>query len=381
MDGSGLPTGRVSVRCGRRRLVLAGAMAAALGVGSGERSAEAYLFYDSGALDYIVPSSEAIRWSAGAWGPGRTLVWEIEDGADWSLLFDSADSVAPFLSDALSVWSGIETADISWRLASVAKPPESEETARFGDSRNRVFLERRGDYWRTGASIWWVRNRTREVWEITECDVGLPWHWWLDDEFQPEPDLDSEDLQQNITRFAAEEFGHCLGLHQPAVFPASPRLRLSTAENDHDWYWTPVWRPGSVMQWWEAPSPDDQVGASLLRPGRGWLSGTGTVAGFLETDGEPVPYAHVYAVRRTPDGMRDPVGAFANARGEFLIEGLPPGDYVLWAHPIRYYWLQSPLIQDDAETEVKDSVLAHPVRVEAGRNTEGITIPMQRGRE
>ena len=94
-----------------------------------------------------------------------------------------------------------------------------------------------------------------------------------------------------------------------------------------------------------------------------------------------MPYAHVYALRRTRDGMRDPVGAFANGRGEFLIEGLPPGDYVLWAHPIRYYWLQWPLIQDDAETDVRDAVLAHPVRVEAGGITDRITIPLQRGRK
>ena len=373
--------GSVHSRRGRRWFGLAAAVVATFGLGSVKDRAEAYLFYDNGALDYIVPASQAIRWSSDAWGPGRTLVWEIEDGEDWSLLFDSAESVVPFLSDALSVWSGIETADISWRLAGIAKSPDNEETARFGDSRNRVFLERRGDYWRAGASIWWVRNRTREVWEITECDVGLPWDWWLDDEFQPEPDLDPEDLQRTITRFASEEFGHCLGLHQPAEFPASARLRLSTAENDHDWYWTSVWRPGSVMRWWESPSPDDQVGASLLRPGAGWLSGTGTVAGFLEAGGEPVPYAHVYAVRLTPGGTRDPVGAFANAHGEFLIEGLPPGDYVLWAHPIRYHWNQRPLIQDDAETDIKDSVLAHPIRVGAGRTTDRITIPLQRGRK
>ena len=378
MGRGGLPTGRVHAGFGCRRLVLAGAVAAALGVGSGDKSAEAYLFYDNGALDYIVPSSEAIRWSADAWGPGETLVWEIEDGEDWSLLFESADSVAPFLADALSVWSGIETADISWRLAGVAKPPENGETARHGDSENRVYLERNGDYWRWGASIWWVRNWTRDVWEVTECDVGLPWHSWLDDELQPE--LDPEDLQRNITRFAAIEFGHCLGLHQPAEFPASQLLRRSTAENDRRGYGTPVWHPGSVMRWWESPSPDDRVGASLLRPGAGWLSGTGIVAGVLEAAGEHVPYAHVYAVRNTADGMRDPVGAFANARGEFLIEGLAPGEYVLWAHPIRYYRLQWPLILDAAETDVKDTIRALPVRVEAGRITDGITIPMQPGR-
>ena len=356
-------------------------MAAALGVGSQEQSAEAYLFYDNGALDYIVPSSEAIRWSADAWGPGRTLVWEIEDGEDWSLLFDAADTVAPFVSDALSVWSGIETADISWRLAGVTEPPQNGETTRFGDSHNRVFLERRGNYWRTGASIWWIRNRTRKVWEVTECDVGLPWHWWLDDEFQPLPNLDPEDLQRSITRFASRAFGHCLGLHEPADFPASTRIRASRAEDDHDWYWTSVWRPGSAMHWWNSASPDDGVGASLLRPRAGWLSTTGSVAGSLESAGEPVRYAHVYALRRTADGLRDPVGAFANARGEFLIEGLPPGDYVLWAHPIRYHSRQRPLISEDAVIDAKDAVLAHPVPVEAGRTTDGITMPMPRGRQ
>ena len=320
-----------------RRLGVSAACALTLGLGSREDHAEAYLFYDNGALDYIVPASEAIRWAADAWGAGRTLVWEIEDGEDWSLLFDSAESVVPFLSDALSVWSGIETADISWRLAGVAKPPESAETARFGDSRNRVFLERRGDSWRAGASIWWIRDRTREVWEITECDVGLPWHWWLDDEFQPEPDLDSEDLQRNITRFAAEEFGHCLGLHQPAVFPASPRLRLSTAENDHDWYWTPVWRPGSVYV---------NGGRRLLRTTRSarrysGLVGAGCPApGRLPASSKPTanrcPMRTCMPSGALPTACEIPVGAFANARGEFLIEGLPPGDYVLWAHPIRY---------------------------------------------
>ena len=353
----------------------------AVGVAASYRDSEAYLFYDNGALDYIVPSSQAIRWSSDAWGPGQTLRWEVEDGEDWSLLFDSAEGVAPLFSDALSVWSGIETADISWRLAGVAQPPANTETGRFGDSRNRLFLERSGNFYRAGAFVWSVRNPALEVWEITECDVGLPWHWYLDDAFQPDPERDPEDLQRSITRFAAREFGHCLGLHRPAEFPASFRLRRSRAENDRVGYWTPVWRPGSVMLWWPSPSPDDQVGASLLRPVTGWRTGTGTVAGLLEVNGEPVPYAHVYALRRTPEGMRDPVGAFSNARGDFLIEGLPPGDYVLWAHPIRYHWNQQPLIQDDAEIDVKDTVFAHPVRIEAGRTTGRVAVAMQRGRQ
>ena len=93
-----------------------------------------------------------------------------------------------------------------------------------------------------------------------------------------------------------------------------------------------------------------------------------------------MPYAHVYALRLTPDGMRDPVGAFTNARGEFLIEGLPPGDRFLWAHPINDWWDHAPLLLEGAETNVKDTFLPLPIRVEAGRVTDGITIPMQPGR-
>ena len=358
-----------------RRLGFSAACALTLGLGSTNDRAEAYLLYDNGALDYIVPASEAIRWAADAWGSGRTLVWEVEDGPDWPLLLDhSAEDFGVYVEEALSVWSGIPTADISWRLSGVV---EQLEEPRFGDSHNRVFFDVEDGI--SGAAAWWIRNRDLQVWEIAECDVGAPRYWlrWIEEN----EDVDTEDLRRNAIGFLNREFGHCLGLHQPAEFPGSHRLRISRAENDHDWYSTPVWRPGSVMRGWDSPSPDDQVGASLLRPRAGWPSSRGSVAGSLESDGEPVPYAHVYALRRTRDGMRDPVGAFANGRGEFLIEGLPPGDYVLWAHPIRYYWLQWPLIQDDAETDVRDAVLAHPVRVEAGGITDRITIPLQRGRK
>ena len=52
---------------------------------AGERSA-AYVLLGNGAPDYIVPASEALRWSSDVWGPGQTLVWEIEDGPGWELL-------------------------------------------------------------------------------------------------------------------------------------------------------------------------------------------------------------------------------------------------------------------------------------------------------
>ena len=366
---------------------LAVATVSVLGLGPSDDPAEAYLLYDNGALDYIVGSDEGLRWSEEAWGPRETLLWELEDGADWSLLFDAADDVAPIIEEALAMWSGIETADISWQLAGVADPVE--DTSRFGDSRNHVFLERRrsGDHvwYYIGAHIWWVRNPARSAWEVTECDVGLPWHLWLDDDLlgpRRRSGLDSDDVR-SMLRMAAREFGHCLGLGPAVQFPGTRRLRTTPSDDDGFWRRGGAWeeRAPFMGNYWEPLSLDDRVAASLLRPRAGWRGTVGSLSGVLESDGASVPYAHVYAIRQTGSGMREPVGAFSNREGEFVIEGLPRGDYILWALPIRYYWNHSRLIQAGAATDVKDALALHPVRVDPGRVTDGITITMRRGRE
>ena len=347
----------------------------ALAAGLGPGSALAYRFYDNGITnDYIVHSSKAIRWSADVWGPGRTLEWEIEEGPDWALLLDhSAEDFVPPVAEALSQWSDISTADISWRLSGVTEPGEG---SRFGDSRNSVFFEPESRV--RGAAIWWVRNPASGAWEITECDIGLPDYFldWLKD------GADAEDLRRWTKQRVLLWSGHCLGLGRAAEFP-SPRYLRDPRSGDSIWFWTDVWSPRPALGWrlQDSLAHDDRTGASLLRPQAGWNSRVGAISGVLESDGTPVPYAHVYALRRTAQGLRDPVGAFANAQGEFVIEGLPRGDYLLWAHPIRDYYLHPPLILSGAATDVRDAVRAQPVRVTARRVTEGIRITMRRGRK
>ena len=361
---------------GRRRLGLAVVLLVAFGLGSERDEAEAYRLYDNGALDYIVGSDRALRWSPEAWGPGSTLVWEIENGPDWALLsglVDSAQDLEPFVEEALALWAAVPTADISWRLRGIE---ERSEESRFGDSRNSVFFDPESGI--RGAAAWWIRNHSRDAWETAECDVSIPplhdWEW---------VELDADWAEDWMGSFLAQELGHCLGLGSTAEFAASRRLRASSSGGDFSWRRTAPWSPTPAMKWRQPASlaPDDRVGASLLRPRAGWIETTGRLSGVLESDGEPVAYAHVWALRRSADGMRDPVGAFANAQGEFLIEGLPPGDYALWAHPIRWYRDQRPLIENGANTDLKDAVLVHPQRVAAGQVTDGIVIPMRRGRE
>ncbi len=359
-----------------RRLVRGAAFVITVGLGSGGNPAGAYRLYDNGALDYIVGSDQAIRWSAEAWGPGQTLVWQVEDGPDWPLLFDSTQDIVPLAERALAAWSEVPTADISWRMAGVVEPGEGP---RFGDSANRVFFD--GESGIGGAVIWWVRNHALDSWEIMECDVGIPGYWvdWVDE--------DADAATRNVPLFLLKEFGHCFGLGRAALPPGSIGLRASAEDSSRQYFTSSaVWLPWPAMSWWRrpdslSPSSDDRVGASLLRPRTGWPSSVGALSGTLEMEGQPVPYAHVYALRRSGGGeMRHPVGAFANAGGEFLIEGLPPGDYLLWAHPIRFFHQHWPLIEGGGATDMKDTVLMHPVRVEAGAVTGGIAIPMRRGR-
>ncbi len=365
------------------RASVAGTVLLLTGFGWSHHPAEAYRLYDNGGLDYIVGSDEALRWSADVWGPGDTLVWRIENGPDWARLWGSVSEVTPLVEATLSAWSGIETADISWRLEGVRDPPEE---SRFGDSRNAVYLDTWSDI--VGAAHWWVRDDASGRWKMTECDVGLPWYWWLDEHLERDDSLDAERLTRWTTQFLAKEVGHCLGLGNTEPFPGSRRVRRSSVReedgsDDAVWRRTAVWAPRPTMGSGSLPlALDDRVGASLARPRTGWGSSVGSVAGILESEGERVRYAYVWAVRRLPSGeMRNPVGAFSNGRGEFLIEGLEAGQYILWAKPIRDRRPHQRLIASEATTDVKDSVLALPVRVAAGRTSDGITIPMRRGRK
>jgi len=77
-------------------------------------------------------------------------------------------------------------------------------------------------------------------------------------------------------------------------------------------------------------SPDDVAGLSLLYPTPGFLPATGTITGQVATAGEAVNLASVVAL--SPDGSA--ISALTNPDGTFAIQGLPPGSYYLYAHPL-----------------------------------------------
>ena len=345
--------------------------------------ADAYRFRSTGS-SYITTAAEAVRWSATIWGPGDALVWRVSDVPEWSRWFGSAENALPALSKALEAWSNIPTADVSWRVDGVAAIDEARDTALF------ISIDPDSE---TGG---YARIRGRGD-RITECSVHLgswagrePPDWWhkLDED-------DPERLYPALPTLI-HEFGHCLGLLHSVGLPGQIGLTVRyDFDTERDRY-QHVWvdsseaspRDPQMSYGWsdygiEYPvTRDDIVGASLLRPARNWKRGTGSIAGQVLLDGEPLGYTHVWAFGDgSTRGMPNAVGAFSDRDGKVLIEGLPPGVYSLWVSSMGSRSAHFDLVGRGSLIDLAETMRPFPVLVTAGNTTEDVQIHAYRGRD
>jgi hypothetical protein len=75
---------------------------------------------------------------------------------------------------------------------------------------------------------------------------------------------------------------------------------------------------------------DDIAAISSLYPARAFQASTGTIAGRVTSGGQPVHLASVVAIR--PNGAA--VSALTALDGSYQIQGLPPDQYMVYAHPL-----------------------------------------------
>src|SRR5579863_2682262 len=111
---------------------------------------------------------------------------------------------------------------------------------------------------------------------------------------------------------AAHEFGHALGLQHTLT-----SALMSTAVTSSATKSVPL-------------SPDDIAGISLLYPTPSYLQNVGTITGTVAVGGTGVNMANVVAL--SANGVA--ISALTNPDGRYQIQGVPPGQYYIYASPL-----------------------------------------------
>lgn len=301
-------------------------LGASLALGAFAGPAAGYSFRDP---DYrIVRAEAAPRWPADS----RNLRFRLldnEHGVGFPVRGDWREAAEA----AISKWNAVSTSSIRLALDDETAPRDWGSVA---DGVNTIGFS---GFPPLVSSTWpFAINSARiEDGVITACDIELnPAYAQILDEGR---EVGAAWVEIQILH----QLGHCLGLGHTEAALRYYRF-LPEIESDGE---SPPPAPvaGPVMAY--APvtnrlSPDDIAGVSALYPAPGFSAGYGSVRGELGNSyGDPASHFYVRTIlpgEPGRGGAREGPGAFADAEGRFLIEGVPPGPTLLVIHPILIRW-------------------------------------------
>lgn len=287
--------------------------------------------YSFSALRDVGSSARAPRWAPDAF-PLRFRI--LATGAFPEYAGLTEETWREVVRRGISAWVEVETANIRIVLEDGTLVADGADIT---DGIHTIGFE---------ADDAWGNNRASalQVWtgrRMTACDVRFD-----PDIFDGWPDDDPQATEWAIyflEEVVMHEMGHCLGVNH---VPPNP-VWLGEGANVPDW--PPGFLPEPLAGLSPDPQmstaasygvprlmPDDRIGVSLLYPAPGFLEERGSIGGNLLTpEGEPAAFLYVQSVDYASGIAVFGPGAFADERGQFLLEGLPAGPVHLWVRPTR----------------------------------------------
>jgi uncharacterized protein (TIGR03437 family) len=235
--------------------------------------------------------------------PDRTIPFVVTDAASARLVLASRDSYNSVLSQiraAAQVWNGVPSADVRVGFAGVLTPGTAMTTPAI----EVLFDELPDGVIGMGGPV--VRGDTAQgpnglFTPIVRSQVILPRN------FTRRPSW-----SESFYLTAAHEFGHALGLqHTYTSSLMSTEITRGVTK-------------GKPL------GSDDIAGLSVLYPGQTFRENTGSISGRVSISGAGVHLASVVAL--TPS--RGAVSTLTNPDGSYRLEGLTPGAYFLYVHPL-----------------------------------------------